>query len=251
MAEPAPQDDVATVLQSPPHAPSTRPAPAPPTVVEPRPAERPPDAASTMPEVSGEPGHVKMVTKATDLPQIAGYELLGVLGRGGIGIVYRARDLALDRIVALKMLRSGALADAQEIERFHREAQATAQLNHPHLVPIYGAGQHGELHYFSMARVDGGNLAHHLDRFRDPKAAVGLMEKVARAVHHAHTHHILHRDLKPSNILLNGDGEPLVSDFGLAKMLDSKLELTQPGDMVGTPLYMAPEQATGRPDQVS
>jgi serine/threonine-protein kinase len=189
--------------------------------------------------------------KASDLPQVDGYEVLQVLGRGGMGVVYRARDVALGRTVALKMLRAGALANHQEIQRFYREAQAAAQLNHPHLVPVYEVRQHRELHYFTMAFVSGGTLADHMDRFSDPKAAVALMVKVARAVHHAHRHHILHRDLKPSNVLLDEEGEPLVSDFGLAKMLDSALDLTQPGDMVGTPLYMAPEQATGRSDQAS
>src|SRR5262249_59770378 len=128
---------------------------------------------------------------------------------------------------------------------------AAAQLNHPHLVSVYEVRQHGEMHYFTMEFVGGGSLADHTDRFRDPAAAAALLEKVARAVHYAHEHHILHRDLKPSNILLDEAGEPQVSDFGLAKMLDSGLELTQPGDMVGTPLYMAPEQATGRSDQAS
>jgi serine/threonine-protein kinase len=187
--------------------------------------------------------------KAGELPYVDGYDVLQVLGRGGMGVVYRARDVKLGRIVALKMLRAGTLANHQEIQRFYREAQAAAQLNHPHLVPVYEVRQHRELHYFTMAYVSGGTLAEHMDRFRDPKAAVALMLKVARAVHHAHRHHVLHRDLKPSNVLLDEEGEPLVSDFGLAKMLDSALDLTQPGDMVGTPLYMAPEQATGRSDQ--
>jgi serine/threonine-protein kinase len=182
---------------------------------------------------------------------VDGYEVVEELGHGGMGVVYRARDMALGRTVALKMIRSGALAHPQEIQRFYREAQAAAQLNHRHLVPVYQVGQHGELHYFSMAFVSGGTLAEHMDRFRDPKSAATLMEKVARAVHYAHSHHILHRDLKPGNILLDELGEPQVSDFGLAKILDSGLDLTQPGDIVGTPLYMAPEQTTGRPDQAS
>jgi tRNA A-37 threonylcarbamoyl transferase component Bud32 len=182
---------------------------------------------------------------------VAGYEVLEAIGQGGMGVVYRARDIALGRTVALKMLRAGTLANLQEIQRFYREAQAAAQLNHPHLVPVYEVRQHGDLHYFTMAFVGGGTLGNHMDRFRDPAAAAELVKKVARAVHYAHEHHILHRDLKPSNILLDEAGEPKVSDFGLAKMLDSGLALTQPGDMVGTPLYMAPEQATGRSDQAS
>jgi serine/threonine-protein kinase len=142
-----------------------------------------------------------------------------------MGVVYRARDIALGRTVALKMLRAGALANHQEIQRFYREAQAAAQLNHPHLVSVYEVRQHGDLHYFTMEFVGGGSLADHMDRFRDPAAAAALLEKVARAVHYAHERHILHRDLKPSNILLDEAEEPQVSDFGLAKMLDSGLEV--------------------------
>jgi hypothetical protein len=250
MHEPDPHDDAATVpLGSAQGAHSTW-APEQTTDEVPR-AEA--SGAETQPYtpsdvgVADPQGHVK----SRSFPHVTGYDMLDVLGHGGMGVVYRARDTALGRTVALKILRAGALANHQEIQRFYREAQAAAQLNHPHLVPVYEVGRHDDLHYFTMAFLGGGTLADHMDRFRDPKAAVALLEKVARGVHYAHRHHVLHRDLKPSNILLDEAGEPLVSDFGLAKMLDSGLELTQPGDMVGTPLYMAPEQAAGRSDQAS
>jgi serine/threonine-protein kinase len=185
------------------------------------------------------------------LPQIHGYQVLEVLGRGGMGIVYKARHHALGRTVALKMMRSGALADDREMERFAREARAAAQLQHPHLVPVYEVGVQDGLPYFSMAFVGGDSLVRQLNRYvGDPRAAAALLEKVARGVQHAHERGVLHRDLKPSNILLDERGEPLVSDFGLAKLRDAELELTQPGMVLGTPRYMAPEQATGRPDQI-
>jgi serine/threonine-protein kinase len=187
------------------------------------------------------------------LPQVRGYEVLEVLGRGGMGVVYKARHLALGRTVALKMLRSGAPASSAEAERFAREARAAAQLHHPQLVPVYevGSTQYGQP-YFSMAYVGGDSLARHLGRYvGDPRAAATLLEKVARGVQHAHERGVLHRDLKPGNILLDERGEPLVSDFGLAKLRDAELELTQPGMVLGTPRYMAPEQTTGRPDQIT
>jgi serine/threonine-protein kinase len=251
MVEPDPKDEAAPVPQALEQGAHSTWAPEQTTDEVPR-AEA--DGAVTGPYSPQTPGDPTIPSPETDaksrnLPHVSGYEMWDVLGQGGMGVVYRARDIALGRTVALKMLRAGALANPQEIQRFYREAQAAAQLNHPHLVPVYEVRRHGNLHYFTMAYVGGGTLADHMDRFRDPKAAVALMEKVARGVDYAHRHQILHRDLKPSNILLNEADEPLVSDFGLAKLLDSELELTQPGDMVGTPLYMAPEQATGRSDQ--
>ncbi len=180
------------------------------------------------------------------------YQLLGEIAHGGMGIVYKARDPKLDRTVALKMLRAGAFADTEEIQRFYNEARAAAKLHHPNIVDIHEVGQHEGRHFFTMAYEPGGSLAQHLKRFAaDPRAAVALMEKVARAVHHAHQNGILHRDLKPANVLLNGQGEPLVSDFGLAKLTDSQVDLTQPGAQLGTPAYMAPEQAAGENDRVS
>jgi serine/threonine-protein kinase len=178
----------------------------------------------------------------------AHYELLEELGRGGMGVVYKAHDTMLGRQVALKMIRAGVLARPEEVQRFYREARAAAQLTHPHIVPIHEIGQNQDQHYFTMALAPGGSLAQHPERFgaADPRETAALVEKVARAVHHAHRHSILHRDLKPANVLLDERGEPLVSDFGLAKFLDADADLTQAGVLLGTPAYMPPEQAAGQ-----
>jgi hypothetical protein len=178
------------------------------------------------------------------------HELFEELGRGGMGVVYRARDVALGRFVALKMIRSGAL-EGPEVARFHREAQAAARLRHPHIVPIYAVGLHQGRPCYTMPLV-AGSLAASLGRFQqDLRGAVELLEKVARAVHAAHQADVVHRDLKPANILLDEQGEPLVADFGLAKILDGDGPSTLSGQRVGTPAYMAPEQAACRADQIS
>jgi serine/threonine-protein kinase len=174
------------------------------------------------------------------------YELLEEIGRGGMGVVYRARQRSLGRLVALKLFRDGPL-DGGDLRRFRHEAEVVAQLDHPRVVPIYEVGEHQGRVYFSMKLVEGGGLDACLDRFRaNPPAAAGLVAAVARAVHHAHQRGILHRDLKPANILLDRDGRPHVTDFGLAKRVGVELGLTRSGAMVGTPAYMAPEQAAGR-----
>jgi hypothetical protein len=180
------------------------------------------------------------------------YEVIEPLGRGGMGVVYKARDLVLGRIVALKMIRTGLLALPQEIERFYREARAAALFQHPHIVTLFDVGREGDQHYLTMAFAPGGSLTKHPERFGgDPREIATLTEKIARAVHFAHTKGILHRDLKPGNILLDEHGEPLVSDFGLAKFIDSDAALTQPGDFIGTPAYMAPEQAARLPETIT
>ena len=170
--------------------------------------------------------------------------------RGGMGVVYRARQMSLGRIVALKLVRSLSLATDSEIRRFRIEAEAVAQLDHPHIVPIYEVGQADDQPYFSMKLIAGGNLARHVDRLKsDPRAAAALMAKVSRAVHYAHQRAILHRDLKPSNVLLDEAGEPYVTDFGLAKRIDGEPEpagVTLTGAVMGTPAYMPPEQARGQ-----
>jgi serine/threonine-protein kinase len=180
------------------------------------------------------------------------YELLRELGSGGMGVVYEARQRSLQRIVALKMLRTDRLVSAADRQRFQAEAEAVAALDHPHLVPIYEVGELEGQTYFTMKLVNGGNLAQRLQDFlADDRAAAQLLVQFARAVHHAHQRGVLHRDLKPSNILLDSDGLPYVTDFGLAKRLESGADLTQSGAIVGTPGFMAPEQAAGKKGTVT
>jgi hypothetical protein len=180
------------------------------------------------------------------------YQLLEEVARGGMGIIFKTYDTALDRVVALKMIRCEVEARPEDVCRFLREAQAAEQLRHPNIVPVLEIDHIGGQHYFTMPFVAGGSLRDHLERVgADRTAAVALVEKVARAVHHAHEHGILHRDLKPANVLLGENDEPLVSDFGLAKLADASVELTQTGQQLGTPAYMAPEQAAGQSGHVT
>ena len=181
----------------------------------------------------------------------AGYLIERVLGRGGMGVVYQARHPQLELTVALKTMR-GEAETAEGAERFVREARAVALLNHPHIVRLFDAGFADGSHYFTMALVKGGSLKDHRKALADdPRRAAALMEKVARGVQHAHDHGIIHRDLKPGNILVDEHGEPLVSDFGLAKFLDSSDQLTASGSMLGTVPFMAPEQLSGPNKQAS
>ena len=177
------------------------------------------------------------------------YELLSEIARGGMGVVYKARQKSLNRVVALKMVLGGGRNREIERDRFLAEARAVARLTHPNIVPIYEVGAHRNQQYFTMQYLSGGSLREVIGEIqKSPREAVKLLTVIARAVEHAHRRGILHRDLKPSNVLLDDRRQPHVTDFGLAKRLDEASDLTQAGTVVGTPAYMAPEQANGQTD---
>src|SRR5262249_6948332 len=177
-------------------------------------------------------------------PLVAGYEILGELGRGGMGVVYKARQLRLNRLVALKMVLAGAHAGAHQLARFHTEAEAVAQLQHPNIVQIFEVGEHEGLPFFSLEYVDGGSLAQKIGgKPRPRREAAEVVELLALAMAAAHQQGIIHRDLKPANVLLTAEGLPKITDFGLAKKLEGDSELTKSGTVMGSPSYMAPEQA--------
>lgn len=190
-----------------------------------------------------------------DLPCLfAGHRLVREISSGGMGIVYEAEDLKLKRTVALKMIRSAALANESNTARFRSEAEAAARLEHPGIVPIYDIGEAEGLPYFTMRLIEGGSLAYQLKSRLHPfteQEAAALVSACARAVQHAHEHGVLHRDLKPGNILLTAEGIPCITDFGLAKQLDAEQGLTRTNDQIGTPDYMSPEQASGRAKDVT
>lgn len=180
-----------------------------------------------------------------------GYELLGEIARGGMGVVFKARQIRLNRIVALKMILAGGLANDEEIRRFKLEAESAARLDHPGIVPIYEIGEHQGQHYFSMGFVPGQSLAARTEKEPlSPREAAEIVKKVSEAVSYAHSAGVIHRDLKPANVLLDANGEPKVTDFGLAKQVAAGADLTQTGAVLGTPSYMPPEQAAGKTSQV-
>ncbi len=216
----------------------------------------------------------------TTLSYFGDYELINEIARGGMGVVYRARQRSLNRLVALKLISAGALATVELVKRFQAEAEAAASLSHPNIVPIYEIGEHQGQHYFSMGLIEGPNLRDALAERRkprpegengersqsnddrthrgkreyigiDPREASQLLIKVAHAVHYAHQRGVLHRDLKPSNILLDEAGEPHLTDFGLAKLTEKESTLTHTNAILGTPAYMAPEQARGDAREVT
>ncbi len=192
-------------------------------------------------------------SKPPDLPRMFGdYELLEEIARGGMGIVYRARQVSLNRIVALKMIRADRVESPADLLRFQFEARAAAGLEHPHIVPLYEVREREGHHFFTMKFIEGDHLAGYLPHLTaDFRAAARLIQTVALAVHYAHTRGVLHRDLKPGNILIARDGTPYVSDFGLAKNIEQDSSLTQSGAILGTPRYMAPEQASGKRSSVT
>ncbi len=218
-------------------------------------------------------GLVSPPTSGVDAPagsprQFGDYELLGEIARGGMGVVYKARQRKLNRIVALKMILGGQLASRDDVQRFYTEAEAAANLEHPGIVPIYEVGEQDGQHFYSMGFVDGQSLAHRLGSGpMPPRDAAELMKQIAEAVAYAHGQGVIHRDLKPANILLSGqDGPhskegsqasasgraprtpltPKITDFGLAKRIDGTSDLTNTGQILGTPNYMPPEQAAGK-----
>src|SRR5213594_3066189 len=185
--------------------------------------------------------------------RIGNYQILEEIGRGGMGVIYRARQRHSKRIVALKRILSYQAECQETLVRFRREAEAAARLDHPNILPIYEVSENDDgLPSFSMKFAAGGSLHEAAPALhREPRRIVALIAKVARAIEYAHTRGILHRDLKPANILLDGRGEPLVSDFGLAKWLDATSELTQTLAIFGTPGYIAPEQARGSATKIT
>ncbi len=184
----------------------------------------------------------------TDLPTVryfGDYLLLEEIARGGMGVVYKARQVSLKRMVALKMILRGTFATDKDVARFRAEAEAAANLDHLQIVPIYEVGEHEGQRYYAMKFVEGTSLAQ--QPRGDVRSEVAAMLAVARAVHHAHQRGVLHRDLKPSNLLVDSEGTRFVTVFGLAKRLtDTNATYTETGAVLGTPRYMAPEQAAGR-----
>jgi tetratricopeptide (TPR) repeat protein len=199
-----------------------------------------PDAVISAPRGSG-----------TELPRIPGYDVEALLGRGGMGVVYKARHLGLNRFVALKMLITGAYAGPQERARFQREAEAVASLRHANIVSVYDVGEHEGWPYFTMELLEGGSLARSLAGTpQSARQAAALLAPLGEAVQAAHQAGIVHRDLKPANILFAADGTPKIADFGLARHFDGEPALTPSGDRIGTPSYMAPEQVIGKADTI-
>lgn len=224
----------------------------------PRPPETPPASGSNdaptlvrQPQLTDLKSEKPAATPAPAILNFGEYELLSEIARGGMGVVYKARHRELNRVVALKMILSGRLADEQEVRRFYNEAKTAAGLQHPGIVAIHDIGQVQEQHFFSMEYVEGQSLKDLIvEDALPPEESAGLLKSMAEAIHYAHGRGVLHRDLKPHNVLIDPHGQPRITDFGLAKQLDVGSELTATGAVLGTPNYMAPEQAAGMNDLV-
>jgi tRNA A-37 threonylcarbamoyl transferase component Bud32 len=209
-------------------------------------------SAPTLASGAGDPARpAGRVLLTPAVKYLGDYELLEEVARGGMGVVFKARQKSLNRIVAVKMILGGQLATEADVKRFRTEAEAAANLKHPNIVAIHETGEHEGKHYFSMDFVEGRNLAQALkDGPLPAHQAAALLKTLAEAVHYAHQRGTLHRDLKPQNVLLDAEGRPHITDFGLAKQMTAQSDLTQEGSVMGSPSYMPPEQATGRQAEV-
>src|SRR5499425_1406800 len=197
-------------------------------------------------DADGSASAKKSVRSVLILAELGDYELLEEVVRGGQGVVFRARQKSLNRTVALKVIGLGQWATPTHLKRFRLEAEAAASLDHPCIVPIYAIGERDGQCYFSMTFVEGGQLDEIVKQTPITiRQAVELIAKVARTVHYAHEHGILHRDIKPGNILVDAKGEPHLTDFGLARLVETESTVTHTLEVLGTPSYMAPEQAVG------
>ena len=213
----------------------------------PAPDENKPDAQSDPTVVPG-PRVPVFVDEPTPAGNFGNYEILGEIARGGVGVIYRAKQRGLERVVALKVLQGGTLASAEQVRRFLQEAQSAAKLQHPNIVPIHDFGSRDGQHYFTMDFIVGESLADKIAKGPIPiREALDIVRQVSDALHYAHEHGVVHRDIKPGNILIDEAGHVKVTDFGLAKELNSDdMKLTVTGQVMGTPRYMSPEQASGK-----
>jgi tRNA A-37 threonylcarbamoyl transferase component Bud32 len=211
-----------------------------------------PTAAGNDPTVDFTKSQAEAAAPGARLSYFGDYELLEEVARGGMGVVFKARQITLDRIVAVKMILAGHLASRVDVERFRAEAEAAANLRHPNIVAIHEVGEHHGQHYFSMDFVEGQSLAEIVrEGPLPPRTAATYVKQIAEAIHYAHQRGTLHRDLKPANVLVDAAGEVHITDFGLAKRTDRGADLTVTGSVLGTPAYMPPEQAAGRRGDVS